>query len=76
MSDKNLTKEQWKKIVREKMIKIKEKDKKKTKLRFIKGSMFEMKEYLGCEQASSLLKLKVNMVDLRANNKGKYIDSL
>ena len=42
------------------MIKIIEtniKDKKKTKLRFIKGSKFEMKEYLGCEQASSLLKI-------------------
>ena len=52
------------------------KDNKKTKLRFIKGSKFEMKEYLGCEQASSLLKLKLNMVDLRANYKGKYSDSL
>ena len=52
------------------------KDNKKTKLRFIKGSKFEMKEYLGCEQASSLLKLKLNMVDLRANYKGKYTDSL
>ena len=76
---KNLTKEQWKKIVRDKMIKIIEtniKDNKKAKLRFIKGSKFEMKEYLGCEEASSLLKLKLNMVDLRANYKGKYTESL
>ena len=39
-------------------------------------SKFGMKEYLGCEEASSLLKLKLNMVDLRANYKGKYTDSL
>ena len=43
---------------------------------FINGNKFEMKEYLGCEEASSLLKLKLNMVDLRANYKGKYADSL
>ena len=76
---KNLTKQQWKKIVREKMIIITEnniKNMKKTKLRFIKDSKFGMKEYLGCEEASSLLKLKLNMVDLRANYKGKYTDSL
>ena len=76
---RNLTKEQWKKVVREKMIKIKEnntKNIKKTKLRFVKGSQFGMKEYLGCEEASSLLKLKLNMVNLRANYKGKYTDSL
>ena len=75
----NLTKEQWKKIVREKMIIIIEnniKNNSKTKLRFIKGSKFEMKEYLGCEDTSFLLKLKLNMVDLRANYKGKYSDSL
>ena len=35
-----------------------------------------MKEYLGYEEASSLVKLKLNMVDLRANYKGKYTDSL
>ena len=76
---KNLTKKQWKKIVREKMIKIIEtniKDNKKTKLIFNKGSKFEMKEYLGCEEALSLLKLEINMVDLRRNYKGKYTDSL
>ena len=48
---------------------------KKTKLWFLKGSKFGMKEYIGCEEASSLLKLKLNMVDLRANYKGKYTDS-
>ena len=76
---KNLTKEQWKKVVREKMIIIIEnniRNNSKAKLRFIKGSKFEMKEYLGCEDASSLLKLKLNMVDLRVNYKGKYSDSL
>ena len=76
---KNLTKEQWKKIARAKMIIIIEnniRNNKKTKLRFINGNKFEMKEYLGCEEASSLLKLKLNMVDLRANYKGKYTDSL
>ena len=52
------------------------KDNKKTKLRFIKGGKFEMKEYLRCEEASSLLKLTLNMVDLRANYKRKYTDSL
>ena len=76
---KNLTKEQWKKIFREKMIIIIEnniRNNKKTKLRFINGNKFEIKEYLGCEEASSVLKLKLNMVDLRANYKGKYTDSL
>ena len=38
---------------------------KKTKLKFIKGSKFEMKEYLRCGEVSSLLKLKLNMVDLK-----------
>ena len=70
---------QWKKIVREKIIIIIEnniRNNKKNKLRFINGNKFEMKEYLGCEEASSLLKLKLNMVDLRAKCKGKYTDSL
>ena len=49
---------------------------KNTKLRFIKSNKFGMKEYLRCEEASSLLKLKLNMIDLRANYKGKYINSL
>ena len=42
----------------------------------IKGIKFEMKEYIGCGEASSLLKIKLNIVNLRANYKGKYTDSL
>lgn len=48
----------------------------KTKLRFIKGSKFEMKEYLRCVEASSILKLNLNVVDQRANYKGKCTASL
>ena len=47
----------------------------KTKFGFFKGNKFKMKD-LGCEDAPSLLKLKLNMVDLRANYKEKYSDSL
>ena len=49
---------------------------KKIKPRFINGSKFGRKDYLGCEEAASLLKLKLNMVDLRAKYKGKYTDCL
>ena len=51
---RDLTKEQWKQIVREKMSIIIEnniKNSEKTTIRFIKGSKFEMKEYLRCEEA-------------------------
>ena len=41
-----------------------------------KDSKLKMKEYLRCEEASSLLKLKLKMSGLIANYKGKYTDSL
>ena len=42
----------------------------------LKERKFKMKEYLRCEEALSLLKLKVKMSDLIANYKGKYTDLL
>ena len=48
---------------------------KKTNLRFIKNSKFPMTEYLRCEEASLLMKLKLKIADLMSNYKGKYTDS-
>ena len=71
----NLSKEQWKTIVRNKYITKIEDDIKSndmTKLRFIKDSNFGMKEYVKCKEGSLLLKVKLNMVELKANYKGKF----
>ena len=44
----------------------------KTKTRFVKNGKFEMKEYIKHKKGPTLLKLKLNMSDLKANYKGKY----
>ena len=71
----DLSRKDWKKIVISKIIKRIEKQVKnshKTKMRFVKKGNFGIKEYIKHKKGPMLLKLKLNMTDLKANYKGKY----
>ena len=47
-----------------------------TKLRFIKQSNFGIKNYINDKEGVSLLKLKSNMTDMKANYKANHNNSL
>ena len=49
---------------------------KMTKLRFIKQSNFGIKNYIKDKEGVSLLKLKLNMTDMKANYKANHNNSL
>ena len=51
-------------------------DTKMTKLRFIKQSNFGIKNYIKDKEGVSLLKLKLNMTDMKANYKANHNNSL
>ena len=44
----------------------------KTKLKFIQYGKLKMKDYIKHKDGAMLLKLKLNMDDIKANYKGKY----
>ena len=72
----SLKEKEWHKIINEKTIeKINSINKinQNTKLRLIKNSSFGLKNYLKDKKyALQLLSIKLNMIELRANYKGKY----
>ena len=72
----NLKEKEWLKIINEKVIEKMNsvnKSEQRTKLRLIKKSSFGFKDYLKDNKlAPKLLSMKLNMIELRANYKGKY----
>ena len=71
----DLSRKDWKNIVKSKIIKKIEQQVENsdiTKMRFIKKGNFGIKEYIKHKKGPTLLKLKLNMTDLKANYKGKY----
>ena len=47
-----------------------------TKMRFIRKSSFGLKPYIKHNDSAKLLKLKLNMTELKANYKGKHENAL
>ena len=49
----------------------------KTKLRFLKDKQFQMEKYLekyGATKCKEIMELRLNMIDVKANFKGKHDD--
>ena len=72
----NLKEKEWLEVINEKVIEKMNsvnKNEQRTKLRLIKKSSFGFKDYLKDNKlAPKLLSMKLNMIELRANYKGKY----
>ena len=64
---------EWKKLIKQSVVKAFENDLRKdngTKTRFIRKSSIGIKQCIKHSEAPKLLKLKLNMVDLKANFRG------
>ena len=78
----NTTKARWRKMVKDNLEEIirreiKDKTDNMTKMRWLKGQEFEKQEYikkLGMKDVKRIMKMRLHMVDARANFKGKYED--
>ena len=65
---------EWEKLIKQNVVKSIENNLRKdkgSKTRFIRKSYFGLKQYIKHSEAPKLLKLKLNMVDLKANFRGK-----
>ena len=70
----NLPTKEWEKLVKQNVVKSIENDLRKdkgSKTRFIRKSSFGLKQYIKHSEAPKLLKLKLNMVELKVKFRGK-----